>query len=129
MMNNKSHNLLVNFQSLAEAYLYKLYKHLWYLSERLCVLCLFSSEVNVTEKKILCKTLLKQKMLSQPCNQHMPMVTKTTHLKDLNGQDSWTLFQLLDLPTHFLRESPETWDKNDDYINSCKKSDKPSGSQ
>jgi len=50
----------------------------------------------------------------------MPVVTKTTHLKDLIGQDAWTLIQLLDLPTHFLRESPETWDKNDDYINSYK---------
>jgi len=50
----------------------------------------------------------------------MPVVKKTTHLKDLIGQDSWTLFQVLDLPAHFLKKSPETWDKNEDYINSCK---------
>ena len=51
----------------------------------------------------------------------MPAITKTTRLKDLIGQDSWTLFQLLDLPTNFLKELPTTWDRNDDYINSCKK--------
>jgi len=55
LMKNKSHNFPVNFQSLAEACLHKLDNHLWYLSERLCVLCLFSSEVNVAERKILCK--------------------------------------------------------------------------
>ena len=60
-------------------------------------------------------------MLFQPHNQNMPMVTCTTHLNNLVGQDSWTLFQLLGLPTTFLRESPATWVMNDDYINSCKK--------
>ena len=73
----------------------------------------------VAEKKILCKTLLKQKMLSQSHNQNMPVVTYTTHLKDLVGQDSWTMFQLLS--TTFPRVSPATWVKNDNYINSCKK--------
>jgi len=34
----------------------------------------------------------------------MPVVTKTTHLKDFIGQDTWILFQLLDLPAPFLRE-------------------------
>ena len=36
-------------------------------------------------------------------------------------QDSWTLLQLLGLPPTFLRESPATWVKNDDYIKNCKK--------
>ena len=52
-MKNKPHNLPVNFQSLAEAYLHKLNNHLWYLSERLSVLSLFSSEVSVAEKNTL----------------------------------------------------------------------------
>ena len=60
-------------------------------------------------------------MLSQPHNQNMPVVTCTIHLNDLVGQDSWALFQLLGLPTTFQRESPATWVKNDDYINSYKK--------
>ena len=85
LMKNKPHNLLVNFQPLAEAYLHKLDNHLWYLSKRLLVLSLCSSEVSVAEKRILCKTLLKQKRLSQPCNQNTPVATKTTHLKDLIG--------------------------------------------
>ena len=82
-------------------------------------LSLFSSEVNVVEKKILCKTLLKQNMLSQPRNQNIPVVAYATYLKDLVGQDSWTLIQLL--ATTFLRKSSAASVKNDDYINSCKK--------
>ena len=109
----------MNFQTVAEAHLCKFNSHLGCLSERLYVLSLFSSNMNVAEKKILCKTLLKQKMLPQPHNQYTPVVTCTTHLKDMVGQDSWTLFQLLGLPTTFLRESPATWINNDDYINSC----------
>ena len=77
--------------------------------------------MNVAEKKILCKTLLKRKMLSQLHNQNIPVVTCTTHLNDLVGQDSWTLFQLLGLPTTYLRESPATWVKSDYYINTCEK--------
>jgi len=53
LMNNKSHNFPVNFQSLAETYLHKLNNHLWYLSERLCVLCLFSSEVSSRKENTL----------------------------------------------------------------------------
>ena len=71
-------------------------------------------KMNVAEKKILFTTLLKQKMLSQPHNQNIPKVTHTILLKDLVGQDSCTLFQLL--ATIFLKESPATWVKNDDLI-------------
>ena len=67
--------------------------------------------MNVAEKKILCKTLQKQKMLSQLHNQSMSVVTHTTHVKALVGPDSWNLFLLL--ATTCLRESPATWVKND----------------
>ena len=73
-MKNNPHNLPMNFQTNAEVYLYKLDNNLWCLSERLCVLLLFSSKVNVAEKKILDKTFLKQTMLSQPLDQNMPVV-------------------------------------------------------
>ena len=72
----------MNFQIVAEAYFHKLDNHLWCVSERLCVLSLFSSKVNLAEKKIVCKTLVKQKMLSQPRNQNMPVVTFLAHLND-----------------------------------------------
>ena len=49
-------------------------------------------------------------MLSQLHSQSMPVVTHTTHLKELVGQDSWNLFQLL--ATNCLRKSPATWVKN-----------------
>ena len=72
---------------------------------RATVLSLFSSKMNVAEKKIICKALLKQEMLSQPHIQNMAVVTCTTHLNDLVDLDSRTLFQLVGLPTTFLSES------------------------
>ena len=49
-MKNDPHNLQMDFQT-NEAYLYKLDDQLCSPSERLRVLSLFSSEVNVPEKK------------------------------------------------------------------------------
>ena len=102
-------NLPVKFLQMSEAYLLKLDHHLWFLSERLCILSLFSDHLPTAEKKTLASTLLKQKKSTSKVNQNIPTVSKNTHLKHLIGSDSWTLFNLLEIETDFLHKNPTNW--------------------
>ena len=59
---NASALLPSHFLQLAEKYLLKLDCHLWYISERLCVLALFSSKLSLADKKNMVQALLKIKI-------------------------------------------------------------------
>ena len=108
-------NLPPKFLRFAEAYLMKFDCHLWYLSERLCVLALFSSKVSLTEKRNLKNALLKQKVMDLKVDQNMPKLSKNTHMKDLVGPDSWTFFSLLGISTNFLKLDPKDWSDSTEY--------------
>ena len=98
---NASALLPSHFLQLAEKYLLKLDCHLWYISERLCVLALFSSKLSLADKKNMAQALLKIKIVTNlNADQNTP---KLTHMKDLVGADSWTFFSLLGISTNFLK--------------------------
>ena len=78
----------------------KLFKHSWYLSERLVVLCLCSPSLSSSEKVRLWKTL--NRMKGSPSGgtignglQQQALLTSCTKLEDLVGPDSWVTLKKL----------------------------------
>ena len=109
--------------------------HLWYLSERLVPLCLFSDNTLTSEKKVVLKAVLNSS--KKPASNEMCMpefrteCSTTIQLKDFVGPDSWTFFELLSLnhtdsdqpsssssssPLSFLSEHPSSWSTSPSYI-------------
>ena len=94
--------------------------HLWYLTEELVPLALFSEEVNNEEKQAMVIKLLEYKEgkfkkrfgsgFGKPC---FPTLEgkdlKTISLKDFVGQDSWQFFRILKIDTSFLYQPAERW--------------------
>ena len=104
------------FQQLFEAMKTKLENHLWYLSESLVVLGLFSDKVSVYDKQAMAKVMLKNKNDSSASTEMlMPTMKPSTHLKDLVGSDSWMIFKLLNISGSFLSERARLWADNDEY--------------
>ena len=113
---NASALLPSHFLQLAEKYLLKLDCHLWYISERLCVLALFSSKLSLADKKNMARALLKIKIVTNlNADQNTPKITLNTHMKDLVGPDSWTFFSLLGISTNFLKLDPKDWSDSIEY--------------
>ena len=87
----------------------KLKDHLWYLSERLVPLCLFSDRTLVSEKQAVRRALLKYRFSEAGPNMSMPVFdlekSTTYQLQDFIGPDSWTF---LDLVTVTSNEEPST---------------------
>ena len=74
----------------------KLQNHLWYLSERLVQMVLFSEHVNAAEKQSIRRAMLKCKEGVCSQKQQMPFSKNIIgkSLKDYIGPDSWTFFNL-----------------------------------
>ena len=91
-------------------------RHLWYLSEELAPLCIFSSSDKVSDyqKLEIAKKILKTKehydckVLGQPTQ---PIITPRTRLVDLIGPQSWHLFSKFE-DTQWLSKHPRTWEKD-----------------
>ena len=100
-----------------QVYLQKLDCHLWYLSERLVVLALFSDVVSDNEKSLMAKTLIKCKKNSSKkiSLQQMPALSNMVTLTNLIGPDSWTIFNLLNIECSFLKMDPSGWSRNTSY--------------
>ena len=102
----------------------KLDDHLWYLSERLVVLTLFSDKLSVHEKQAKATALLryKRKDVSFSNERLLPVVGETiTQLKDLDGVDSWQHFNLLNLVVSFQHKPARLWLDDSEYQNDRKK--------
>ena len=113
---NASALLPSHFLQLAEKYLLKLDCHLWYISEKLCFLALFSSKLSLADKKNMAQALLKIKIVTNlNTDQNTPKITLNTHMKDLVGPDSWTFFSLLGISTNFLKLDPKDWSDSIEY--------------
>ena len=92
--------------------------HLWYLSERLVTLCLFSGSTREADKKDVATALLKCSTkchISPPCDLLKPIVRKSTKLRHLVSPDSWTIFQLLKSEATFLRLPSRQWSQQESY--------------
>ena len=91
----------------------KLFKHSWYLSERLVVLCLASSELKIGEKVKIWKALNKMRHVQTSGTvgnglQQQPLLTASTNLEDLIGPDSWVTLENLGV-TSFIEKHPKYW--------------------
>lgn len=103
--------------------------HLWYLSERLVPLCLFSDLTTVQEKQSVRQALLKFQGMDTSRNMLMPCFSLSAsskyQLKDFVGPDSWTFFQLLSKSSsqtqgcrsnsQFIIEHSSSWPNNPSY--------------
>jgi hypothetical protein len=94
-------------------------RHLWYLTEEIVPLAIFSEATPTDERQALAERLLSLKPeddLTVP-QKHFgtdfgkpkfpELVTPTTKLADLVGQDSWFIFYILKLNDRFLIEKVE----------------------
>ena len=86
------------FQEFAVLCQSKLKNHLWYLSERLIPLSLFSENTIIIEKKSIQQALLKfenHKSNTEMCMPDFESKASTSFkLKDFVGADSWTFLIL-----------------------------------
>jgi hypothetical protein len=108
-------NVLTHYRKVdpvvADAAVEALNRHLWYLTEEIAPLALFSNLVTEGEKKQIARELIRMKddsplTLGVPI---FPQVTDTTKLPSLIGKQSWLLFQLLGINTDWLSLSPSQW--------------------
>ena len=100
--------------------LYAVQNHLWYLSERLVPLALFSPRVSETEKTAMVRAM---KTFPVPgdktLEQAMPVSEsyRNVKLRKLVGSDSWTFFARFGVPTpSFLNKPVSMWAIDRDFL-------------
>ena len=101
----------------AEVALGKMKGHLWYVSEDLAGLSLFSDKVFAEEKKVMVSALNKPQNKTD-LRRVDPKTIKTYQektLSDFMTQRSMHLFTSLKLSQDFLSSDPETWNSREDY--------------
>ena len=106
-------------------------RHLWYLTEEMIPLSLFSTKVPQLERQELAQRLLEVKPdepLRTPVNRFgsgwgkpkFPAnISLTTRLCDLVGVDSWFTFHCLQLDDSFLALPVSEWNTNEAYMSSA----------
>ena len=102
----------------ADTALKKFYLHLWYLTQELVVLSLFSNKVDSdTKSHIAAKLVSTEKLESFDLGKpDFPQLDPKTVLPDLIGPLSWTLFEVLNVETEFLTVSPDKWMDYPGYV-------------
>lgn len=93
-------------------------RHLWYLSDELVVLALFSSKVSNEEKQNMIA-----EMTPDVGDRTENSIKYTSEIDDIENIElhnfisprSFFLFELLQLDVGFLGENPDNWDKMNDY--------------
>ena len=101
----------------ADAAMGTLNRHMWYTTEEIAPLALFSSLVSDVEKKQIVSQLLQMKedtplKLGIP---RFPHLAATTKLSSLIGKQLWLLFQVLGISSDWLQLSPSLWQSDDAY--------------
>ena len=107
-----------SFKELVQASLDKLVAgHLWYLSERLVPLALFSDHVSHHDKSMMAKQSLIYRDDSRMTRQQHPFADRysTKKLKDFVGPDSMTFFERYGVNPTFLTAPVSSWADNKDY--------------
>lgn len=96
-------------------------RHLWYLTEEMVPLALFSEKVPMDEKQALADKLLAVKPEEEvitPCNrfgtgygkpQFPENITQSTSLAELAGSNSWFTLRILQIDHEFLADKVENW--------------------
>lgn len=100
-------------------------RHLYYLSEEMIVLLLFSDKLSAAEKNQLAGRLLEidenlpernLRLNHTKYNEHVDSWS-TKQIVDFIGNRSLHLFQLFNIPLNFLRVDANQWTNNVEYIN------------
>ena len=112
-------NYLDNFEDeeIAETATTTQERHLWYDTEELTPVCIFSDKLSYKEKREIVKKILKTKKnynpqaLGQPTQ---PILTNRTRLSDLIGPQSWHIFSKFP-DVKFLYAHPRTWPTDAGY--------------
>ena len=93
-------------------------RHMWYTTEELAPLCIFSNMISDAEKSQIAKQILKHKCkydpeatMGQPI---FPTVKMTTQLKDLIGPKSWLMFSLFN-DADWLKLQVKCWKTDDRF--------------
>ena len=111
--------LLVAFGSpSAKRALKKLCGQLWYLSEELVAFAFFDRDIDVSEKRAMVEGLSREGEEDPPkrvCNLDQSKIPDK-RLRDFVTQNTRKFFQILSLPDSFLKEDPDTWVTNPDYL-------------
>ena len=89
---------------------------LWYLTEELLPMTLFSERVSESEKKLIATTLVKApKITAQKGKPVFPITRKNTKLANLVGSKSWYFFDILNASGNWLTTPVNTWNENEEY--------------
>lgn len=105
----------------ANAMLNRLDAHLWFLSEELVVLCLFSTNLTDHVKRQCAKQMLQywgrmEEGYTRRGKLITPELRERTQLWDLFGPGSWLLFKLLGIEgKSFVKKSVGEWESDMDY--------------
>ena len=104
---------------IADIVLCKLRRHLWYLSEDLAGLALFSDHVCAAEKRAMIASLKKpqQKSDLQRVDPQAVDCFQSKALSDFVTERSHNLFAAVRIDTDFLKDDPDTWHDNSAYCN------------
>lgn len=107
--------------SVSQSAIKALKRHLWYLTEEMIPLALFSGIVPNTEKQAIAVKLLAVKPAEEvitPSNRFGAWfgkptfpdnITQSTSLADLVGPNSWFMMRILQIDHQFLEERVENW--------------------
>lgn len=98
-------------------------RHLWYLSDELIVLSLFSNKVSTQEKIRMVQQLTRQ--ASARTENSIKRTTDIDNIPDMQlhqfiSSRSFFLFERLELDTAFLNENPENWNNMSSFKNAKK---------
>ena len=100
--------------------------HLWYLTEELVVLGLFSSCVSdlmkarmaekmISNEKKICSKRMGPSKYGKPCFPKLPAPEADFDLSDFMGEDSWSFFHILKLKSSFISLPVKEWPANCDF--------------
>ena len=101
----------------------KMKGHLWYLTEDLIALALFSDKVCDHEKAAMVDALRKPVMEQDVRRVDAKTITafRTKTLSDFVTERSWNLFTVMRIDPAFLAGDPSTWLECQDYISAKQK--------
>ena len=118
----------------AESVMAVLCRHTWYLQEETIPLALFSKKLTIDDKSRLAARLLtfeerkpiywREEQGLEPNQEAYQLgkpildieLSRETELVDLLGNNSFLLWDILDLDWEWLRQTPEEWDKSASYM-------------
>ena len=104
--------------AIAQAVKLSLRRHLWYLTQELVVFALFDNSLDRDVRSSMAEHLLQNQRPQQfmPGKPAFPQMNNVATLTQFIGPRSWLLFHLMGVDGVWLRQDPDEWENNDDYV-------------